>query len=95
MELKQGVIRAERHVHMGPDDAAFYGVKNGDLMNLRVDSTCSVIFGGLQVRVGKGIKLEVHLDTDEGNACDLDHARQVELFKCNFSVTVFSVQSAC
>ncbi len=81
VELKQGVIRAERHVHMGPEDAAFYGVKNGDLMNLRVDSTCSVVFNGLQVRVGKGIKLEVHLDTDEGNACDLDHARQVELFK--------------
>jgi propanediol utilization protein len=66
---------------MGPDDAAFYGVKNGDRMNLRVDSTCSVVFEGLQVRIGKGIKLEVHLDTDEGNACDLDHARRVELFK--------------
>jgi propanediol utilization protein len=81
VELKQGVIRAERHVHMSPDDAAFYGVKHGDAMNLRVDSTCPIVFEGLQVRVGKGIKLEVHLDTDEGNACDLDHARQVELFK--------------
>ena len=80
--VKQGVIRAERHVHMGPEDAAFYGVKNGDVMNLRVDSTCSVVFEGLQVRVGKGIKAgRVHLDTDEGNACDLDHARRVELFK--------------
>jgi len=53
----------------------------GDLMSLRVDSTCGIVFNGLQVRVGKNIKLEVHLDTDEGNACDLDHARQVELFK--------------
>lgn len=81
VELKEGVIRAERHVHMGPEDAASYGVANGDLMSLRVDSTCSVVFNGLQVRVGKNIKLEIHLDTDEGNACDLDHARQVELLK--------------
>ena len=77
VELKQGVIRAERHVHMSPEDAAFYGVKNGDVMNLRVDSTCSVVFEGLQVRVGKGIKLEVHLDTDEGNACDSSGSRRV------------------
>jgi putative phosphotransacetylase len=81
VELKQGVIRAERHVHMGTDDAAFYGVKNGDPMSLRVESTCSAVFNGLQVRVGEKIKLEVHLDTDEGNACDLDHATLVELFK--------------
>jgi len=81
VELKQGVIRAERHVHMSPDDAAFFRVKNGDRMSLRVDSTCGVVFNGLQVRVGKNIKLEVHLDTDEGNACDLDHAAKVELMK--------------
>jgi len=81
VELKQGVIRAARHVHMGPDDAAYYGVKSGDFMSLRVDSCCGVVFHGLQVRVGTGIRLEVHLDTDEGNACDLDHATQVELFK--------------
>ena len=81
VELKQGVIRAERHVHMSPEDAAFYGVKNGDAMSLRIESTCSVVFDDLLVRAGKGSKLEVHLDTDEGNACDLDHARQVELFK--------------
>ena len=50
-------------------------------MSLRVDSTCSVVFDDLLVRVGKNIKLEVHLDTDEGNACDIDHAAKVELFK--------------
>jgi propanediol utilization protein len=81
VELKEGVIRAERHVHMGPSDAEFYGVKTGDLMNLRVYSPCGAVFERLQVRVDKGIKLEVHLDTDEGNAADLDHAERVELFK--------------
>jgi len=81
VDLKEGVIRAERHVHMGPADAAYYGVKDGDRMCLRVKSSCPTIFEGLVVRVGEGIKLEVHLDTDEGNAADLEHAEYVELFK--------------
>ncbi len=81
VELKQGVIRAERHVHMGPADAAFYGVADGDRMGLRVRSPCSAVFDDLLVRVGQKIKLEVHLDTDEANACDIDHATHVELFK--------------
>ena len=38
VELKKGVIRAMRHVHMGPADLAYYGVKNGESMNLRVVS---------------------------------------------------------
>jgi putative phosphotransacetylase len=81
VELKRGVIRAERHVHMSPADAEFYGVKSGDRMSLRVKSTCSTTFHDLLVRAEKGIKLEVHLDTDEGNACDIDHAASVELIK--------------
>ncbi len=81
VELKRGVIRAARHVHMGPADAAFYGVHDQDRMSLRVDSGCDTTFNNLLVRVGKKIKLEVHLDTDEGNACDIDHASSVELMK--------------
>lgn len=81
VELKKGVIRAERHVHMGSADAEFYGVKDKDRMSLRVASGCGVIFSNLLVRVGKKIKLEVHLDTDEGNACDIDHAAGVELVR--------------
>ena len=82
VDLKQGVIRAARHVHMGPTDAAYYGVRDGDRMALRVHSgSCSTTFENLIVRVGEKIKLEVHLDTDEGNAADLDHAEAVELVK--------------
>ena len=81
VELKKGLIRAERHVHMGPSDAEHYGVKDNDLMSLRVFSSCPAVFENLLVRVGKKIKLEVHIDTDEDNACDIDHAMKVELFK--------------
>ncbi len=81
IELPRGVIRHERHVHMGPSDAAYYGVKDGDRLNLRVRGTCAVVFEDLLCRVAPTSKLEVHIDTDEGNACDLTHATKVELFK--------------
>lgn len=81
VELKQGVIRAERHVHMNRRHAAWYGVQNGDRMKLRIESTCTVTFEDLLVRADETSKLEVHLDTDEGNAADLDHAVKVELLK--------------
>jgi propanediol utilization protein len=81
IELKTGVIRHERHVHMGPRDTEYYGVKDGDRMNLRVHSSCSMVLEGVLVRLSRDSKLEVHLDTDEGNACDLPNASKVELFK--------------
>ncbi|MDR3232708.1 MAG: phosphate propanoyltransferase [Planctomycetaceae bacterium] len=82
VELKQGVIRAERHVHMGPADAVYYGVKDKERMSLCVTASgCTTTFGDLLVRIGEKIKLEVHLDTDEGNACDLEHAEKVELVR--------------
>ena len=81
VELKEGVIRPERHVHMNLEHAAYYGVKNGDRMSLRIESSCSVVLEDLLVRADGTSKLEVHLDTDEGNAADLDHATKVELLK--------------
>lgn len=82
LELKSGVIRAMRHVHMGPADLEFYKVKNGDAMHLRVESPgCTTVLEDLVVRAGDDIKLEVHIDTDEGNAIDLDHASDVQLIK--------------
>ena len=81
VELNEGVIRAERHVHMHVRDAQVYGVKNGDRMSLRVESSCTLVLEDLLVRADETSKLEVHLDTDEGNAADLDRATRVELLK--------------
>jgi propanediol utilization protein len=82
LELESGVIRAMRHVHMGPADLKHYGVENGDMMDLRVVSEgCTTTLEDLVVRAGDDIKLEVHVDTDEGNAVSLDRATSVELLK--------------
>ena len=79
--IPKGVIRAERHVHMGPKDAEYHGVKHLDRMNMRVISPCPTTLEGLLVRVHKDWKLEIHIDTDEANSCDLTHATKVELVK--------------
>lgn len=81
VDLKQGVIRAERHVHMSNEHADYFGVKNGDRMSLQIDSSCSIMLRDLLVRADATSKLEVHLDTDEGNAADLDHAWNIQLLK--------------
>ena len=80
-EMPEGVIRAAPHVHMHPDDTAFYGVKAGDYMKLRVGGPCATTFDRLLVREHKDFKLEVHIDTDEGNACALQPDTPVELVK--------------
>jgi propanediol utilization protein len=81
VNLTKGVIRAERHVHMSTQDMAYYGVKDGDYMKLKIDGPCGVTFDRMRVRYHSKVILEVHIDTDEGNACDLESATHMELLK--------------
>src|SRR3954467_13836837 len=81
INVPRGVIRAERHAHMSTQDMAFYGVKDGDYLNLKIDGPCGVTFNRVKVRYHPKVILEVHIDTDEGNACDLESATKMELFK--------------
>ena len=64
-EMQEGVIRALRHAHLGEDDAAFYGVKDGDKMKLKVHGPCGLTLDNILIRVTKGFKLEVHIDTED------------------------------
>ena len=80
-EMSEGVIRALRHVHMSAEDATFYGVKAGDEMTLRIGGPCGLTLDKMLVRVDKSFKLEVHIDTDEGNACNLQPDTPCELSK--------------
>ena len=81
VELKEGVIRAAIHVHMNPTEAGYFGVKQGGLMKLRVGGPSGVTFNNVHVRIDPTSRLNVHMDTDEANACGLHLTKDVELFK--------------
>ncbi|MGC9260232.1 MAG: phosphate propanoyltransferase [Phycisphaerae bacterium] len=81
LNMKNGVIRAMRHVHMNGADMAHYGVKDGDMMKLAVHGPCGMVFDNVRVREHPKVRLEVHIDTDEGNACDLESATRIELIR--------------
>jgi putative phosphotransacetylase len=80
-EMPDGIIRALRHIHMSPVDADCYGVKNGEDMKLRIGGPCGLVLDKMLVRVDKSFKLEAHIDTDEGNACNLQPDTPCELVK--------------
>ena len=81
IDLPQGVIVSARHLHMSPEEAAAYGLKDGDVVSLRKPGPREVIFGNVVVRSGKGHSLEVHLDTDEANAAMLSNGDLLEIIK--------------
>jgi putative phosphotransacetylase len=81
VELKEGVIRAAIHVHMNPAEAAHFGVAEGDRMKLRIGGEAGVTFNKVHVRIHPTSRLNVHMDTDEANACGLHLTKEIELFK--------------
>jgi putative phosphotransacetylase len=79
VQLREGIIRAAIHVHMNPGEADHYGVKQGDVVQLRVGGDAGVVFSRVHVRIDPSSRLNVHMDTDEANACALHLAREFEL----------------
>ena len=68
VELKEGLIVAKRHIHMTPADAEEMGVKDKDIVMVRVDTDRPLIFDDCVVRVSPKFALAMHVDTDEANA---------------------------
>lgn len=67
--LPQGVIAAQRHVHLTPEDAGRFGVKNGQTVHLQTYTARPTVYGDVAVRVSPDFASYVHLDYDEANAC--------------------------
>jgi len=70
VELSEGVIVAKRHIHMTTADAKEFGVSNGQIVSVLVDTGKGrkTVFGDTVIRVNDNFKLAMHIDTDESNA---------------------------
>ena len=70
-QLPQGVICSLRHIHMSPEDALSFGLKDRDIVSVRVEGERTLIFGDILVRVHPDFRLSMHIDTDEANAASI------------------------
>jgi acetate kinase len=66
--LERGVICAQRHIHMTPEDALRFRVRDNYVVRVRIEGERELIFGDVVVRVNPAFRLAMHIDTDEGNA---------------------------
>ena len=81
VELTEGVMVAKRHIHMTPEDAANYGVENGQIVSVKIESERTTVLGDVVIRVSPKFALAMHVDTDESNAAAAFGACYGELIK--------------
>lgn len=82
VELKEGVMVAKRHIHMTPEDAEAFGVKDAEIVNVKLDTKDrSLIFGDTVVRVSPKYALAMHVDTDEANAAAIPGSCMATILK--------------
>ncbi len=83
LTIKEGVICAWRHIHMTPEDAINFGVKDKDIVEVSISNgERPTTFGNTLIRVKSSYKLEMHIDTDEGNAAELSRDAKGILIPC-------------
>ena len=81
VELKEGCIIANRHIHMSESDGRCFGVKDGDYVTVDVEGKRRTRWYDVQVRVHKDFRLEMHVDTDDANAVGIGNGARVKIVK--------------
>ena len=81
VQLSKGVIVAQRHIHMLPEDAAALGVHDGQIVDIKIEGVRGGILSNVAVRATTTSKLECHLDTEEANALGLNSKSVIRIVK--------------
>nr|WP_207289735.1 phosphate propanoyltransferase [Senegalia massiliensis] len=79
VEISKGIIAASRHIHMHIKDAKKFGLKDNDIVRVKVPGERGLTFDNVLVRVNENYALEMHVDVEEGNACGVKNGQIVEL----------------
>lgn len=81
VELSEGCIIANRHIHMSPSEASLFGVADGDYVDIDVDGARKTRWFDVQIRVHKDFRLEMHVDTDDANAAGIGNGFKVRIVR--------------
>lgn len=81
VEINEGVIIADRHIHFSPEDALTFGVKDRDVVSIKIDGIKAGLLDNVLCRVHESFRLDCHLDTDDGAAFMLRNGDMVSLVK--------------
>lgn len=81
VQLKEGCIIANRHIHMSLEDSAEFGVSDGQYVDVEVNGERRTKFYDVQIRANKDFRLEMHIDTDDANAAGIGNGAKVKIVK--------------
>lgn len=79
--IEEGVIIAARHIHMSPDDAGYFGVKDRQKVSVYLQGQRPVVLRDVLVRVNENFRLTLHIDADEANGCGCDGGTVATIFQ--------------
>lgn len=81
VQLQEGVIVAQRHIHMSCNDASRLGVKNGDIVSIKVEGLRGGVYDNVAIRANEASSLECHVDIEEANAMGLNSKSKITIVK--------------
>lgn len=88
VNLKDGVIRANRHIHISTKDAEVLRLKDNDVVMVKICAERPLIYSEVQVRVKESFVAEMHLDTDDANASGVRNGDLVQILKSVLEISI-------
>lgn len=81
VQTSEGLIVAQRHIHMTPQEAQHFGVRDGQTVSIEIDGPRGGIYSNVAVRANDASALECHVDTEEANAMNMNSLSKIKIIK--------------